>query len=60
MHAHEHASRRELSPDFLPVFARAMIVAGADVFVTHGPHVLRGIGIVNLANTDQRGNYLWQ
>jgi len=52
MHAHEHAGRRELSPDFLPVFARAMIEAGADVFVTHGPHVLRGLGIVNLANTD--------
>ena len=45
IHAHEHAGRRELSPDFLPVFARAMIEAGADVFVTHGPHVLRGIEI---------------
>ncbi len=45
MHAHEHAGRRELSPDFLPVFARAMIEAGADVFVTHGPHILRGIEI---------------
>lgn len=45
MHAHEHAGRRELAPDFLPVFARAMIEAGADVFVTHGPHILRGIEI---------------
>jgi len=45
LHAHEHAGRRELSPDFLHVFARAMIEAGADVFVTHGPHILRGIEI---------------
>ena len=45
IHAHEHAGRRELNPDFLPVFARAMIEAGADVLVTHGPHILRGIEI---------------
>jgi poly-gamma-glutamate synthesis protein (capsule biosynthesis protein) len=45
IHAHEHAGRRELSPEFLHVFARAMIEAGADVFVGHGPHVLRGIEI---------------
>jgi poly-gamma-glutamate synthesis protein (capsule biosynthesis protein) len=45
IHAHEHAGRRELSPEFLHLFARAMIEAGADVFVGHGPHVLRGIEI---------------
>jgi poly-gamma-glutamate synthesis protein (capsule biosynthesis protein) len=45
IHAHEYAGRRDLSPEFLHVFARAMIEAGADVFVTHGPHVLRGIEI---------------
>jgi poly-gamma-glutamate synthesis protein (capsule biosynthesis protein) len=45
IHAHQHAGRRELSPEFLHVFARAMIEAGADVFVGHGPHVLRGIEI---------------
>lgn len=45
IHAHEYARRRDLSPEFLHVFARAMIEAGADVFVTHGPHVLRGIEI---------------
>ena len=45
IHAHEYSGRRELSPEFLHVFARAMIEAGADVFVTHGPHVLRGIEI---------------
>ena len=31
--------------DFIPIFARAVIDAGADVFVGHGPHVLRGIEI---------------
>ncbi len=45
IHAHEYAGRREMSPEFLHVFARAMIEAGADVFVGHGPHVLRGIEI---------------
>ncbi len=45
IHAHEHGGRREVPADFLPVFARRMIDAGADVFVGHGPHVLRGIEI---------------
>jgi poly-gamma-glutamate synthesis protein (capsule biosynthesis protein) len=45
IHAHEYDRRRDLSPEFLHVFARAMIEAGADVFVGHGPHVLRGIEI---------------
>lgn len=45
IHAHEHGGRREIPADFLPVFARAMIEAGADVFVGHGPHALRGIEI---------------
>jgi poly-gamma-glutamate synthesis protein (capsule biosynthesis protein) len=45
IHAHQYAGRRELSPEFLHVFARAMIEAGADVFIGHGPHVLRGIEI---------------
>ena len=31
--------------DFLVTFARAMVDAGADLFVGHGPHVLRGIEI---------------
>ena len=31
--------------DFLVTFARAMVDAGADMFVGHGPHVLRGIEI---------------
>ena len=45
IHAHEHGGRREIPAEFLPVFARAMIDAGADVFVGHGPHVLRAIEI---------------
>jgi poly-gamma-glutamate synthesis protein (capsule biosynthesis protein) len=32
-------------PDFLPTLARATIDNGADMFVGHGPHVLRGIEI---------------
>ena len=43
IHSHEYSSKREINAEFLPVFARAMIDAGADVFVGHGPHVLRGI-----------------
>lgn len=44
IHAHEGAKRSEPA-EFLPVFARGMIDAGADVFVGHGPHALRGIEI---------------
>lgn len=45
IHAHQHGGRREIPDDFLPVFARATIEAGADVFVGHGPHMLQGIEI---------------
>ena len=45
IHAHQHGGRREIPDNFLPVFARATIEAGADVFVGHGPHVLQGIEI---------------
>lgn len=45
IHAHQHGGRRDIPDDFLPVFARAAIEAGADVFVGHGPHVLQGIEI---------------
>lgn len=47
IHAHEHPGQREGTPEFLQLFARAMIEAGADVFVGHGPHVMRGIEIYN-------------
>ena len=46
IHAHEGQARDRLLPaDFLETFARAMVDAGADMFVGHGPHVLRGIEI---------------
>lgn len=45
MHSHEYDRRRDTSPEFLKIFARSMIEAGADVFVGHGPHTLRGIEI---------------
>ena len=43
IHAHEGGRDRLLPADFLVTFARAMIDAGADLFVGHGPHVLRGV-----------------
>ncbi|MBM3811182.1 MAG: CapA family protein [Acidimicrobiia bacterium] len=46
IHAHEGAPRnREEPADFLIEFARASIDAGADLFVGHGPHVLRAVEI---------------
>jgi poly-gamma-glutamate capsule biosynthesis protein CapA/YwtB (metallophosphatase superfamily) len=45
IHAHEAGARPAEPATFLPIFARAMIDAGADLFVGHGPHVLRGIEV---------------
>lgn len=45
IHAHEGGANRLVPADFLVTFARAMVDAGADMFVGHGPHVLRGIEI---------------
>lgn len=45
IHAHEQDKDRFIPAKFLIAFAHAMIDAGADVFVGHGPHVLRGIEI---------------
>ena len=42
-HAHERGQTNFIPADFLVTFARAMIDAGASIFVGHGPHVLRGI-----------------
>jgi poly-gamma-glutamate capsule biosynthesis protein CapA/YwtB (metallophosphatase superfamily) len=44
-HSHEGAGDREVPADFVKEAARAVVDAGADVFVAHGPHVLRGIEI---------------
>lgn len=43
IHAHERGATNAEPADFLITFARAMVDAGADLFVGHGPHVLRGI-----------------
>ena len=48
IHAHEGIPRdRAVPAQFLVRFARAMVDAGADLFVGHGPHVLRGIEMYN-------------
>ncbi len=44
-HTHESAGSREVPAEFLETFARAVVDAGADIFVGHGPHVMRGIEI---------------
>ncbi|MGH7908472.1 MAG: PqqD family peptide modification chaperone [Thermodesulfobacteriota bacterium] len=44
-HAHEGEGDIELPAEFIVSFARACIDAGADVYICHGPHVLRGIEI---------------
>jgi poly-gamma-glutamate synthesis protein (capsule biosynthesis protein) len=44
-HTHESSGSRETPADFLVTFAHAVVDAGADIFVGHGPHVLRGIEI---------------
>ncbi|MGE5245955.1 MAG: CapA family protein [Betaproteobacteria bacterium] len=46
IHAHEGLPGDRTQPaEFLVAFAHAMIDAGADIFVGHGPHVVRGIEI---------------
>lgn len=46
IHAHEAApGEREVPAEFLVTFAHAAVDTGADVFVGHGPHVLRGVEI---------------
>ncbi|MFS0556027.1 CapA family protein [Brevibacillus sp. 179-C9.3 HS] len=48
IHAHEmKGEAKEIAADFLPVFAKACIDAGAHAVVGHGPHLLRGIEIYN-------------
>ncbi|MFL9925624.1 CapA family protein [Herbaspirillum lusitanum] len=45
MHTHEPGNYCELPPDFMPKMARDAIDNGADAFIGHGPHQLRGIEI---------------
>jgi poly-gamma-glutamate capsule biosynthesis protein CapA/YwtB (metallophosphatase superfamily) len=45
IHAHEGARSAEIPAQFLQPLAHACIDAGANAFIGHGPHVLRGIEI---------------
>ncbi|MCS7385269.1 MAG: CapA family protein [archaeon GB-1867-005] len=45
LHAHERFQSIEKPAPFIEYFARKCIDAGADIFIGHGPHVLRGIEI---------------
>ncbi|MDX1579792.1 MAG: CapA family protein [Gemmatimonadota bacterium] len=44
-HSHEGAGDRNVPADFLVEVARAVVDAGADMFIGHGPHVLRGVEV---------------
>ncbi|MDP2958183.1 MAG: CapA family protein [Longimicrobiales bacterium] len=44
-HSHEGAAIRDMPAPFVEKWARAAIDAGADVWLGHGPHVLRGVEI---------------
>ncbi len=45
-HSHEGMpGRRDVPAQFVEEFAHAAIDAGADIFLAHGPHVLRGMEI---------------
>ena len=45
IHAHEQGAAKDQPADFLIEFAHAMIDAGADMVIGHGPHLLRGMEI---------------
>ncbi|WP_396890989.1 CapA family protein [Natronomonas sp.] len=64
LHAHEGVGGRfndHSTPAFLESFARRCIDAGADAFVGHGPHVLRGIEVYHGAPIFYSlGNFLMQ
>jgi poly-gamma-glutamate capsule biosynthesis protein CapA/YwtB (metallophosphatase superfamily) len=47
VHSHEGAADRTVPAQFLVAFAHRMIDAGADMFVGHGPHVVRGVEVYN-------------
>jgi poly-gamma-glutamate capsule biosynthesis protein CapA/YwtB (metallophosphatase superfamily) len=44
-HTHESGLTNNYPADFIVTVAHAVIDAGADIFLAHGPHVLRGIEI---------------
>jgi poly-gamma-glutamate synthesis protein (capsule biosynthesis protein) len=46
-HSHESGRTNNYPADFIETLAHAVIDAGADIFLAHGPHVLRGIELYN-------------
>ena len=44
-HSHEGGAIRDVPAPFVEKWARAAIDAGADVWLGHGPHVLRGVEV---------------
>jgi poly-gamma-glutamate capsule biosynthesis protein CapA/YwtB (metallophosphatase superfamily) len=44
-HSHEYGAEREDPPEFLCAFARSCIDAGADIFIGHGPHFVKGVEV---------------
>jgi poly-gamma-glutamate capsule biosynthesis protein CapA/YwtB (metallophosphatase superfamily) len=42
-HSHERGQAANYPADFIRTVAHAVIDAGADIYVGHGPHILRGI-----------------
>lgn len=45
IHAHEQGVTKEDPADFLVTWAHAMVDAGADMVIGHGPHIMRGMEI---------------
>jgi len=45
IHAHEPGNWSEVPADFLPKLAHEAVDAGADEFIGHGPHQIRGVEI---------------
>lgn len=44
IHSHQFKNKdKHIPPDFISIFAKECIKAGADIVVCHGPHVMRGI-----------------
>ena len=47
VHSHQFRDKKHFSPQFIEIFSRECIKAGADIVFCHGPHTLRGIEIFN-------------
>lgn len=43
VHSHQFINEKRFSPQFIEIFSRECIKAGADIVFCHGPHLLRGI-----------------